>query len=233
MGEKVAASRTGEPGAAGGNDEYLDQLLQLADQERMRLVGMISDVEARGARRNFQYSDQIDLAELVARAVTSAYLTVKPSGRTLNVSVEVPPGAASVAVDAAAVVRMLGTLIVHADLYSPKDSVIRVVADGLMPYWGTAAARLRILGAGPAWKDEDVATFFTPFSITTAAPNDVGLDLLDAFQTALGHEGDIVAHAAAPAGPGFEVRLPLNPTAVRRPTLSGAAMTPASAAAVA
>lgn len=183
---------------------------------------MISDVEARGVRRNFPFNEQLDLAELVSSAVAAVRPAAAEFGRPLNVCVEIPVGAARVAANEAAVMRMLATLILHADRYSPQGSTVRVVVDGLMPYWGTAAARLRILGDGPAWREEDLAAFFTPFSMVTKAPNDFGLDLLDAFQTALGHEGDIVAHAAAPAGPGFEVRLPLNPAAVRRPTLSAA-----------
>jgi K+-sensing histidine kinase KdpD len=131
----------------------------------------------------------------------------------------VPAGLPPVHVDAAAVVRMLQTLIANAQRYSPKGAAVRVTAEGPVPYWNTTAVRLCVLGDGPAWQQSDVDAFFTPYSITTKTPGDVGLDLLDAFQTALGHEGDLVAHRAAPAGPGFEVHLPLNPAAVRRPAL--------------
>lgn len=219
MREKVAAARTSgaRSGTGGpGTDDYLDKLLVLANDERVRLCQMIDDIEARGARANLHPDDSVEVAELVSRAVEAA----KNSTTTIDVRAEGASGGARITVDAAAVVRMLGTLIVHADRYCPKGSTIRVLADGLIPYWGTAAARIRILGDGVAWKRSDVAAFFMPFPITTQAPNDTSLEMLEAFQTALGHEGDIIAHPAAPAGPGFEVRLPLNPAAVRRPALT-------------
>lgn len=221
-GAAVEAGADANAGAA-ADDEYLDQLLDLADQERARLVGMISEVEARGARRTFRFDAPIDLSEVVARATALAISGPRPAGRPLNVCAEAPARVArvAVAIDVTAVVQMLATLIVYAERYSPAGSTVRVVADGLVPLWGAPAARLRVLGGGPAWQDTDVAALFTPFSLTSKAPNDVGLELLDAFQTALGHEGDIIAHAAAPHGPGFEVRLPLDPAGVRRPVLPG------------
>jgi CheY-like chemotaxis protein len=135
----AGAGRTGAAAAAAADDEYLDQLLVLADQERVRLVGMISDVEARGVRRSFKFDAPLDLAEVVARAAAAASSAPRAAGRPLNVSAEVPPGTASVAVDVAAVVQMLGTLIVYAERYSPAGSALRVVADGLMPMYGAPA----------------------------------------------------------------------------------------------
>jgi K+-sensing histidine kinase KdpD len=215
LGEKVSAAVAAKgaagagPFAVGGDNGYLDELLALANKERERLVGMVRDVEARGARPKFNHETTVDLAELVTTAATTAGVPVQ---------VDVAAGVATVHADAPAMTRMLQTLIVHAQRYSTKGATVRITAEAPVPHWNTTGVRLRILGDG-AWEQADVDAFFTPFAITTKTPGDVGLELLDAFQTALGHEADLVAHRAAPAGPGFEVHLPLDPATVRRPAL--------------
>jgi signal transduction histidine kinase len=221
-GNPAAGAAAGEAGGAGDgaasaeHDAYLDELLQLANQERQRLVGMINAVEARGVRPSFAFTGGLDPTELASRAVAA---TTSAVAADVRVSVDVPVKLATLTANADAVIRMLGTLIVRASRYAPKGSSVRVTADGPRPYWNTAGVRVRVLAEGPAWPEADVAAFFTPFSLMSKDPGDVGLELLDAFQVALAHEGDIVAHRAPPAGPGFEVWLPLVPAAVRRPVL--------------
>jgi K+-sensing histidine kinase KdpD len=209
----------GATAPAGGNaeqDAYLDELLQLANQERERLVGMINAVEARGVRPRYTFADPLDPADLAARAAAAVAGGVAEG---VTVAVDVAPGLATVAANADALVRMLGTLIVRASRYAPRGASVRVTADGPLAYWNTTGVRVRVLAEGPAWPEADVAAFFTPFSLMTKDPGDLGLEMLDAFQAALAHEGDIVAHRAPPAGPGFEVWLPLDPAAVRRPAM--------------
>ena len=215
MSEKVAAARD-KKAAGGEGDEYLNELLQLANEERQRLVGMVNAVEASGVRPSFQFAAQVDPAALAAAAVAE---TAAAIAREVTVRVDVKPGLAVLKGDAAALTRMLGTLVIRATRYSPKGATVCVTADGPLTYWNTTAVRVRVLAEGPAWPEADVAAFFTPFSLMPKEPGDVGLELLDAFQAALGHEGHIVAHRAPPAGPGFEVWLPLDPASVRRPSL--------------
>jgi len=81
-----------------------------------------------------------------------------------------------------------------------------------------------IKGAGPNWTEGDVAACFTPFAFPEKDPSDLGLDLMTAFSNAYHHGGDLVVHASAPAGPGFELRLPENPADVRRPDLQDGLM---------
>jgi CheY-like chemotaxis protein len=216
LGEKVAAAKkaaesAGSAGSAGSeNDAYLGELLELANKERDRLVGMIQQVESRGGRPKFTFASKIDVAELVAAACAASGVT--------PIAAEVPNGLATLAVDAEAVGRMLRTLIVNAQRYSPSGATVRVTVEGPVSYWNSTAVRIRVLGHG-TWEQSDVEAFFTPFAITTKHPDDIGLELLDAFRTATGHEGDLVAHARGPNGPGFEIHLPLDPAAVKRATL--------------
>jgi K+-sensing histidine kinase KdpD len=219
MADKFAAARDGKPAATAGGadgDAYLDDLLKLANEERQRLVTMVSAVEASGARPAFRFAGNVDPADVAARAAADA------KGRVAGgvaVSVQCKPGLPALNADADALVRMLASLVVRASRYAPAGSAVKVTADGPLPYWNTTGVCVRVTADGPAWPEADVASFFTPFSLMPTAPGDVGLELLDAFQTALGHEGDVLAHRGAPGGPGFEIWLPLDPAAVRRPAL--------------
>ena len=65
-----------------------------------------------------------------------------------------------------------------------------------------------IRGSGPAWSDEDVASLFTPFVVASAAPSELGPGLLDAFQIALAHGGDLLTHKSGPLGPGSSCACP-------------------------
>jgi CheY-like chemotaxis protein len=213
LGDKIAAAKKAAEGKAGADaesDAYLGELLELANKERDRLVGMMREVESRGRRPSFQWTSRVDVAELVSAAAAAS--GVAP------VSADVPKGVATLAVDAEAVGRMLRALLVNAQRYSPKGATVRVTVQGPVGYWNTTAVRIRVLGEG-TWEQSDVDSFFTPFAITTKHPDDIGLELLDAFRTATGHEGDLVAHAAGPNGPGFEIHLPLDPATVKRATL--------------
>ena len=87
---------------------------------------------------------------------------------------------------------------------------------------GDGGSSLRVLvrgdaGDAPAWADAEDAEWFMPFPLTAGAPGDWGLELLDAFLTALRHGGDVFAHQGPPSGPGFEVWLPVDPVAVHCP----------------
>ena len=97
-----------------------------------------------------------------------------------------------------------------------------------MPHLNTTGIRLWVRGAGSPWSDEEVASFFAPFgpsvapaapaapaSTTAAAPAAAGFELLDSYRVAQDHGGDLITHKAPPRGPGFELRLPLDPAAVR------------------
>jgi CheY-like chemotaxis protein len=213
LGEKVAAAKKAAEGAGGAgaeNDAYLGELLELANKERDRLVGMIQQVESRGGRPTFTFANKVDVADLISAAATASGVT--------PISTEVPKGLATLAVDADAVGRMLRALIVNAQRYSPKGATVRVTVEGPVSYWNSTGVRIRVLGEG-TWEQSDVEAFFTPFAITTKHPDDIGLELLDAFRTATGHEGDLVAHARGPNGPGFEIHLPLDPGTVKRATL--------------
>ena len=52
------------------------------------------------------------------------------AGQGVTVAVDVAPGLATVAANADALVRMLGTLIVRASRYAPRGASVRVTADG-------------------------------------------------------------------------------------------------------
>ena len=220
--EEVGSSRPPTAAAGGGGagaeaGGYLDELLTEALGERQRLLALLEQIESRGQRRKFNFGASVAARQLLDAAVAQAS-AAGAAGVTCAAPAELP----AVRADAAAVTAMIATLIVHAARQSPPGTAVRVTADGPVPYWNSTALRVTVAGAGPAWERADVTSMFMPFSLTSADPGDAGLELFDAFLTALGHEGDVAVHRGPPDGPAFELLLPVDPSAVLRPALGEA-----------
>jgi two-component system probable response regulator PhcQ len=208
-------------------DGYIAELRDLAKREREQLARIVMTVAQQIALPEVKIADEADLGDLVRQAASDAGLG--PAGITIDVSA----GPATLKVDRAAIVRMLRKLFDHAARHAPAKSngpsapavslpangPVRVSVEAPVAHWNTTGARVLIRGSGPAWSDEDVASLFTPFAVAAAAPSNLGPDLLDTFQIALAHGGDLLTHKSAPLGPGFELRLPLDPAQVRRPNV--------------
>jgi hypothetical protein len=97
---------------------------------------------------------------------------------------------------------------------------VTIAAKEMFVVWGAAGVRLLITGEGESWSNADVQSLFTPFALTSSDPSDVGVDLLAAFFIAYDHGGDILVLKDGAHGPGFELRLPLDPAQARRPQFS-------------
>ena len=196
----------------------------LSQHLRGSLTAMSGYLEGLGATgESLRIADEADASDLARRAVAEA--SSAAGGDAGRFVVEAPAGAVKVKVDAGAAVRMLRNLLDHLARRAPAGGRVRVTVEGPVPYWNAGAARILVRGDGPgwaAWGDEEVALFFAPFAapgLGAAASPAAGLGLLESFRVAQAHGGDLVTHGAAPIGPGFEVRLPLDPAAVRRPPL--------------
>jgi two-component system probable response regulator PhcQ len=218
--------------ASGGAppDGYIAELRDLAKKERDQLARIVTSVTQHVALPEVRIADEADLAEVVRQAASDTGLG--PAGIALDVSA----GPVTLKVDRAAIVKMLRKLFDYAALHAaangpapslpavslsnpsnPSNGPVRVSVEAPVAHWNTTGARVLIRGSGPAWSDQDIASLFTPFAVAAAAPSSLGPDLLDTFRIALAHGGDLITHKSAPLGPGFELRLPLDPAQVRRP----------------
>ena len=103
--------------------------------------------------------------------------------------------------------------------FGAAGGTVNVTGEAPVPLWNTTGVQIQIRCEGPAWTEQDVASFFTPFAFPAKDPSDLGLDLLVAFFIAYHHGGDLLVHRGPPQGPGFELRLPFDPQTVKRPEL--------------
>lgn len=212
--EEMTPSKPGEsPGALIASDpKFAEQLWSLAQKEREHLLHIVQSVGQSVAEPSLKLNDDLDASALLDRAIA----TLGDGCR--KPVVQIDPSVPRVKVDAEAAARLLRILLTYATRLSRADGTISIAAT-LAEMGGAPSISVRITGEGPAWSDEDVASFFTPFAFPSHDPSDLGLDMLSAFSLAYHHGGDIVVHSAPPAGPGFELRLPACPADVRRPEL--------------
>jgi signal transduction histidine kinase len=219
--EEAAAARPGATGAGplSSDPAFVEQLWALAQRERDRLVHLVESVGQSVAAPTYEIADEIDVADVLQTGCEAA--TSLLAGRM----VEVKPAAdlPRLKASARALTRLVQILVTYAARLSRADGALSITA---MPAQVTGAPGVTILvnGAGPSWSECDVASCFTPFAFPENDPSDLGLDMMTAFSIAYHHGGDIVVHASGPAGPGFELRLPVNPADVRRPELQDGLM---------
>jgi len=240
--------------AGANSEGYMTELRDLARKEREHLARIVTSVAEHAAPPEVRIADEADLGDLIRQAVSETGLgpagivVDMPAGAAILKA----DGAAivrmfrklfeQVARQARAdgpapslpAVSLPAVSLSNASNPSnpsnasnpsnPSNALVRVSVEVPVPHWNTTGARVLIRSAGPAWSEEDIASFFTPFAVAVAAPSDLAPGLLDTFQIALAHGGDLLTHKAAPLGPGFEVRLPLDPAAVCRPIVDEACL---------
>ncbi|HEY2588238.1 MAG TPA: response regulator [Tepidisphaeraceae bacterium] len=219
--EELAPSKPGESPASliASDPKFAEQLWSLAQQERERLVRIVQSVGQMVGEPTLAIGGELDPGELVARSTAAAAAEI--NHRT--VTTQAAAGLCKLKVDAEAATRLLRILLSYAARLGQPGAALSVSAEPFA--FGTApGVAIRIVAEGPAWSDDDVASFFTPFAFPSNDPSDLGLDMLSAFAIAYHHGGDLLVHAAPPAGPGFELRLPASPADVRRPELQDGMM---------
>ena len=213
--EEATPVRSGDPsaGALLADPQFAQQLWELARKEREHLLDIVRRVGQSAAEPSCSSPQEIEAPEVIRRGIQAA--AAELGAKTVQVSAEA--GLPRLRLDPDCATRLLRTLLAYVARLTPAAKLEVSIKPSLV---GTAAGiRFRISAEGPAWSDNDVASFFTPFAFPAADPSDLGLDLLAAFFTAYQHGGDILVHKSAPDGPGFELLLPADPSAAQRPEL--------------
>ena len=213
--EEAAPAKAGEaPANLSADPKFAQELWTLAQKERENLVRIVQQVADTVLDPGYQLTDELGAEELARRGTATAASQLK--GRSVTVSAEA--GLPPLKVDAPKATQLLKLLCSYVARLGKADGKLSIVA-GPHETAGAPGVRLLITSDGPDWTDADVASFFTPFAFPAGDPSDLGLDLLSAFTIAYHHGGDVLVHKAGPCGPGFELRLPCDPAAVRRPEL--------------
>ena len=220
--EEVAPGKPGDmtPSILTTDPKFAEQLWALAYQERERLVRIVQQVGDTVLEPHYQFDAEIGLEELVRLGIKEASGVIG----SRSVSVQVAPGVPAAMVDAPKATHLVRLLLNYVARFSPGNGNVSVTVKPDMAAHKPPGVQIFITGAGAAWSDNDVAACFTPFAFPAANPADLGLDLISAFSIAYHHGGDILIHKAPPLGPGFELRLPADPSSVQRPELQESLM---------
>jgi two-component system probable response regulator PhcQ len=199
-----------------GQEVLAQQLWELAQRARHDISSIAQRIAQAAVEPVVAFSDQADVRQL-ARSVIVEMSAEFPGHRLrIDAGAEMP----KIKCDSEAIGRLLKILVNYAAKLSQDGGNVTVTAKEMCVVWGAPGMRLLITGEGEPWSDADVQSLFTPFALSTSDPSDVGIDLLAAFFIAYDHGGDIIVHKGGQNGPGFEIRLPLDPTQARRPQLT-------------
>ena len=212
------ANPPGQTSPAAG-DPYIGQLWNLARNERGELIALLQSVGAASTQSEYKWTEGVDLMKLASSIAAPS----DPAAAT-TMALEIKPPAGDISVikgDSERLAYLLRTICKYTRKLCGTNASVSMSADRIDNYWMSQAIRLRFVGSGPAWTERDAAALFTPFAFPGNDPSDLGIEMLLAFFVAHEHGGDVIVHRSAPEGPGFEVILPLNPQAVRRPSLDG------------
>jgi two-component system probable response regulator PhcQ len=197
----------------GADPQFAEQLWSLAHKERDHLLQIIQRVGQTVSETRKTFSDETDGAELIKRAIAAASSV---TGRTIDTTID--PAAPRIKLDSEAATTAVKTLLNYvARLSEPADKIQITTSPATIDQ--KPAIVIHLAGGSKPWTEQDVAAFFTPFAFPASDPSDLGVELLGAFSAAYHHGGDIIVNRTPPAGPGFDLLLPADPSQVRRPDL--------------
>jgi len=211
--EEVKPGESPVPASA-PDKPFAEQLWALAQKEREHLVGIVRRVGQGVAEPSSRIADELEVGELIKRATDAA--TPDLNGRA--VQQDVAAGLPKLKMDGGHMAQVVKILLAYAARPSTPAAKLALSARA-ESFDGAAGVRIRVVGDGPGWSNQDVASFFTPFAFPSNDPSDLGLDLLTAFSIVYQHGGDILILQSPPHGPGFELLLPADPAQIRRPEL--------------
>jgi K+-sensing histidine kinase KdpD len=192
------------PDSALRNPEFWRDLWSLARKDAGRILQMLEQVALTVAEPDCRSVEEAELTDVLAGAAIAASDTIG-AGRVV---LDVAPGLPRITADLAMLRRLFITLIGRVAKMSAVDGKINVSAHNVITVWGTPGVRIFVAGQGRAWTDAETGSVFAAFGAACEI-RELGLDMLGAFSIVFHHGGDIAVHKSAPAGPGFEVRLPL------------------------
>ena len=207
--EEAAAEKSGAPPT---DPKFTEQLWALAHKEREHLLQIIHRVAQTTTEANKNFAEELTASDLIGKSVAAAVLGDRKT------EVKADTGDAKVKLDAEGVTTALKILLKYVARLSEPADAISVTASAT-EVGGGPGMRIRVSAGSKAYTEDDVAAFFTPFAFPANDPSDLGVELLRAFSVAYQHGGDVIVNREAPAGPGFDLLLPLDPAQAKRPEL--------------
>jgi two-component system probable response regulator PhcQ len=179
-------------------------LWAMAQQESQRVLELVQTVVRRTIEPDYRFTPGLALDAALAPAFKRAQGALGDKA-TLTVEAGTPP----ISGDRAMVERLFDSLVGRA--LGIAGGSLTISAAGGATVWGSPAVRVRIRTGAREWGSKDLAELFS--ALAPGGAKEAEMDLLAAFFAAYHHSGNLTVHRAQPAGPGFEVLLPLDPAA--------------------
>jgi two-component system probable response regulator PhcQ len=201
-----------EPARSAGGYEYWREIWTDAESVNRRLLELVENVSDATIDPNYRFDDTVEIGALVESGHARARETADLS--TPNVFASRTP--VKIRCDAALMVRMFAALLRQMARLGGSRADVTLEHLGRTTIWGSPAESLRLRSSG-VWSSQVISSLFTPFTVGDDGSSKADGDLLTAFFIVHHHGGTLEMHSRAPAGPGFELKLPHNPLDVERP----------------
>ena len=193
-------------------------LWNLAQNQLQRMVDNVDNVlRSTVDAKSYAFEPGIDLCDVVREQVATALAATEQRG--VRIETDIANNLPTIKADASMLQRLVRILLQRIVELTPADHVVQVQAKVGEPIGELDTVSLTVRRPNLPLNGQDMASLFDALrQIETDAPKH-GMDMLAAFFIAHHHGGDMRIHPSAPAGPGLELVLPIDPEAVHKPHL--------------
>lgn len=194
-----------------------DDLWSVAQNESQRIVEAVDEVLAAVVEKEYAFTDEISVDDLVRRQLQKVESRLTERGVTSELRLS--PDIAPLKADVTMVERLVDILMNRVMMLVEEGQNVIVQANGQQEVFGAPGIQLFISCNASEWNEDQLAVLFGSLHPTTPNDDDMGTDVLSAFFIAHHHGGNLLVHKSGPNGPGFELQLPYDPEATVRPPL--------------
>jgi two-component system probable response regulator PhcQ len=203
------------PTAPDGDNGMWRDIWSDAERVNRQLMELVACVSDSTLEPSYRFDDLTDLWRLIQ----TGYKRTGLNGDSIVGLVGTARGRGhQIRCDRALLERMFGILFRHLVRNSDGEGEPEVEYIGETEIWDTQAEHLRLRSKG-VWDHQVLSSLFTPFAIQPDAPVESRPDLLAAFFIVHHHGGSLEVCCDPPRGPGFELKLPIDPSEVKRPSV--------------
>jgi two-component system probable response regulator PhcQ len=181
-------------------------LWDMAQKESQRVLELVQSVVRRTTEPDYRFAPGVRLETALAPALARARQAFG-NGASLTVD----PGTPAIIADRAMLERMFDSLVGRVMALGIAGGSLSLTASGGATVWGAAGVRVSVRAGAKEWTQQNLADLFA--ALSPRPGQEAETDLLSAYFAAYHHSGNLAVHLAPPSGPGFEVQLPLDPTA--------------------
>jgi two-component system, probable response regulator PhcQ len=186
----------------------LEELWGVVQFESQRILDLVRGVANQTGEPAYRFVSGVAVPELLAPALAEARAQAG-----LKVSVTVADGTPALTADRALASNLFLILVRCLIVLKLARTNITINVVKGAKVWGQPGINIQITCDKASWTTQQVAELFAVLDPPPGRELGPEMDMLTAFFIAYHHAGDLRVNRAPPLGPGFEVLLPLDPTA--------------------